>query len=146
MKRMREFAATLVIGAVMGCSGISHVETGPKPDADVVVTGPGTVATTGSRSTAATLGISPGHLPAPGQCRIWEPGTPPGRQRGLPQGDCGFVERRVRPGQWVVYRPGENRKIVEVRSYEAGRGGRVVLTLTRVFDIATGALLRESDN
>ncbi len=31
-------------------------------------------------STAATLGIPPGHLPDMGECRIWIPGTPPGRQ------------------------------------------------------------------
>src|SRR5258706_7886085 len=31
-------------------------------------------------STAATLGVPPGHLPKPGECRIWIPGTPPGRQ------------------------------------------------------------------
>src|SRR2546422_6675984 len=34
----------------------------------------------GGPSTAATLGVPPGHLPKPGQCRIWVPGVPPGHQ------------------------------------------------------------------
>src|SRR2546425_3891701 len=34
----------------------------------------------GGPSTAATLGVPPGHLPKPGQCRIWIPGVPPGHQ------------------------------------------------------------------
>jgi hypothetical protein len=144
--RSQWLATIIVSGALVGCSGVSPPGTDPTPGADVVPTGSGSVVTTGSRSTATTLGIPPGHLPEPGECRIWEPGTPPGQQRRLPRGDCGRVEREIRPGQWLVYRPGENRKIVEVRTYEAGAGRRVVLRLTRVFDVATGALLSEIGN
>jgi hypothetical protein len=71
------------------------------------------------------------------------PGEPPGRQRRLPSAPCGEIERLVRPGQWVVYRPTEDKKIVEIRTYEAGRSGGVLLRWTRVFDVATGALIRE---
>lgn len=143
MARHQRIVPMCLLVAAVGCSGNSPVETGPSPRPDVVATGPGTVVTTGSRSTAATLGIPPGHLPPAGQCRVWEPGRPPGRQRHLPSGDCRAVGHAVRPGQWLVYRPGDNRKVVEVRTYEA-TGGRVVVRFTRIFDIATGALLSES--
>ena len=33
-----------------------------------------------ARNTARALGIPPGHLPPPGECRVWIPGRPPGRQ------------------------------------------------------------------
>ena len=146
MTRSQRLAAILILGALAGCSGVSPSATHPNPDAGVIPTGSGSVVTTGSRSAAATLGIPPGHLPDPGECRIWQPGTPPGQQRRLPRGRCDLVEREVRPGQWLVYRPGDNRKIVEVRAYEAGADRRVVLRLTRVFDFATGALLSEIGN
>jgi hypothetical protein len=109
----------------------------------VVTDAGGVVTTTGERSTAAILKIPPGHLPAPGQCRIWEPGRPPGQQSHLPKGACDTVEQSVNPRQWVVYRPGENKKIVQVRTYEATSRGVVVLRLIRVFDIDTRQLLEE---
>lgn len=141
--RWRGVVSVLALGGCIACSGNSRVESGPSPRAEVLASGNGTVVTDGSSSTAATLGIPPGHLPAPGACRVWEPGRPPGRQRHLPSGSCRDVERQVRPGQWLVYRPGDDRKVVEVRTYEAARSGGIVLRLTRVFDIATGKLLRE---
>ena len=39
--------------------------------------------------------VPPGHLPPPGMCRIWLPGTPPGHQP--PPGDCEELEARVPP-------------------------------------------------
>lgn len=44
--------------------------------------------------------IPPGHMPPPGQCRIWFPGTPPGQQP--PPGDCWELERQVPPGAWLI--------------------------------------------
>jgi hypothetical protein len=139
------FLAVCVFSGSLACSGNSPIQTGPSPRGDVVVTEPGTVVTTGSRSTAATLGIPPGHLPEAGSCRLWEPGRPPGQQRRLPAGPCDAVERQVRPGQWLVYRPGENKKIIEVRTYESAGSRGVVLRFIRVFDAVTGALLSESE-
>lgn len=143
MLRYQSVLVACFVGLGVACTGNSPVETSPSPRPDVVPAGPGTVATTGSRSTAATLGIPPGHLPAAGTCRVWEPGRPPGQQRNLPAGRCDLVERQVRPGQWLVHRPGENKKIVEVRTYEAGSGG-IILRLVRVFDVATGRLISET--
>jgi hypothetical protein len=46
--------------------------------------------------------IPPGHLPPPGMCRIWYPGTPPGHQP--PPGDCRVLSRQVPRGAWLVGR------------------------------------------
>jgi hypothetical protein len=58
---------------------VSSTPADPEPTAEQSAGGPGP-------STAATLGIPPGHLPPVGQCRIWIPGTPPGHQG--PSGDA----------------------------------------------------------
>ncbi|MDH3735357.1 MAG: hypothetical protein OEU54_17635 [Gemmatimonadota bacterium] len=148
--RYQQLAGAVVLAGFIGCSGVSQIETLPAPSGSVgtrgtVVTNDGAVLTTGERSTAATLGIPPGHLPEAGECRVWEPGRPPGQQRGLPQGACELVERRVQPHQWLVYRPGTDRKIVEVRSYDSLPGGGVAVRLIQVFDIASGVLVSERD-
>jgi hypothetical protein len=89
-------------------------------------------------STAARFGIPPGHLPPPGQCKVWIPGEPPGQQKKrYKAGNCGSVARYVPPGGWLVYRPSGDKKEVVVREY--GRSG-VVISI-RAFDIVTGALL-----
>ena len=44
--------------------------------------------------------IPPGHLPAPGECRIWYPGRPAGHQP--PPGDCAALGWRVPPGALLV--------------------------------------------
>lgn len=90
-------------------------------------------------STAATLGIPPGHLPPAGQCKIWIPGTPPGHQG--PSGDCASLARRVPLDGWLVYRPTRNKKEVRVSVYHAQRPGVVVVM--RYFDSKSGRLLRE---
>lgn len=46
------------------------------------------------------VGIPPGHMPPPGKCRIWHPGTPPGQQP--PPGDCRELMHRVPPGADLV--------------------------------------------
>ena len=142
----------LIAGGLCACSGSNpDVETGPAPQKQSI---PGTGSDAGSdpqlknedvpenASTAAKYGIPPGHLPPPGKCRVWAPGEPPGQQKKkYPSGDCDTISGQVPPGAWLVYRPGEDKKEVVVREY--GAGGEV--TATRVFDIVTGALLREVD-
>jgi hypothetical protein len=44
--------------------------------------------------------VPPGHLPPPGECRIWYPDRPPGHQP--PPGNCRELERRVPPGAWLI--------------------------------------------
>ncbi len=46
--------------------------------------------------------IPKGHLPPPGMCRIWHPGTPPGLQP--PPGNCAALSRQVPPGAWLITR------------------------------------------
>ena len=62
------------------------------------------------------LGIPPGHLPPPGQCRIWYPGTPPGHQPKA--GDCTKLEQQVKAGAWLVRRTPGNKKQVQVMVYD----------------------------
>jgi hypothetical protein len=92
-----------------------------------------------SPSTAATLGIPPGHLPPPGQCRVWVPGEPPGHQPRARS--CAGIERTAPAGSWIVYRPTEDRKVVHVRVVDERRPG-VVIHL-RVYDAQRGTLIRE---
>ena len=44
--------------------------------------------------------IPPGHLPPPGACRVWYPGTPPGHQP--PPGSCRELRHHVPRGAWLV--------------------------------------------
>src|SRR3989441_1268956 len=52
----------------------------------------------GGPSTAATLGVPPGHLPRPGECRVWIPGVPPGRQPRPKSRDCAGIASVAPPG------------------------------------------------
>ncbi|MCE8019925.1 hypothetical protein HOP51_07330 [Halomonas sp. MCCC 1A11036] len=45
-------------------------------------------------------GIPPGHMPPPGECRIWYHDSPPGQQP--PPGDCYDMQRRVPPGAALI--------------------------------------------
>ena len=90
-------------------------------------------------STAARFNIPPGHLPPPGQCRVWMPGEPPGQQKKkYPVGRCSTLRSSMPANAWLVYRPTENRK--EVRVWEYGPQ-RTVLR-QRIYDAVTGELLR----
>ena len=94
-------------------------------------------------STAATLGIPPGHLPQAGECRIWIPGTPPGHQPKPKSRPCPGIATIAPAGSWIVYRPTEDRKVVHVREVDSRRAGAVVRI--RIFDIETSRLLREEN-
>src|SRR6266550_1058051 len=72
----------------------------------------------GGPSTAATLGVPPGHLPKPGQCRIWIPGVPPGHQPRPKSRSCEGIEADAPAGSWILYRPTADRKIVHARDVE----------------------------
>ena len=49
---------------------------------------------------AKPVKIPPGHLPPPGQCRIWYPDRPPGHQP--PSGPCHALQYQVPPGAVLV--------------------------------------------
>jgi hypothetical protein len=50
---------------------------------------------------AKPVKIPPGHLPPPGQCRIWFPDRPPGHQP--PPGPCHVLQYQVPPGAVLVH-------------------------------------------
>jgi hypothetical protein len=87
----------------------------------------------------ARLKIPPGHFPPPGQCRVWHPGAPPGHQPA--PGSCSAVEQHVGPGDWLIYRPTSDKKVVRVSFYD-DRSPRVRVAI-RVYDSRTGEFLHE---
>ena len=131
MKAMRGAIGIVAIGALTAC-GV-QINTTPEPElteTQARATGP---------STAATLGIPPGHLPPPGQCKVWIPGDPPGHQakaRG-----CDGIEATAPAGSWVLYRPGKDKKVVHVREMDRREVGLVIHV--RVYDASSGKYLRE---
>jgi hypothetical protein len=85
----------------------------------------------------AHLGIPQGHLPPPGECRIWIPGRPPGHQP--PPQPCG-AGLRVPPGGWLLRRDSDA-KHVRVSVYDTAQSG--IISAIRVYIAATGRFVRE---
>jgi hypothetical protein len=132
---MKKVVLTLIAALALSSCGTMVVASKPssgEPAASSSAGGPGP-------STAATLGIPPGHLPEPGQCRVWIPGVPPGHQG--PPGDCAALASRVPLDGWLVYRPSKDKKEVQVSVYD-GRRPNVVVVI-RFYDADRGTLLRE---
>lgn len=118
--------ALLPVMLLAACSHTVVVNPGPEPRA-------------GGPSTAATLGVPPGHLPPPGLCRIWIPGRPPGHQPRARS--CDGIAADAPAGSWILYRPGEDKKLVHVRVVDDRRAGVVIRI--RVFEVESGKLVRE---
>ena len=57
----------------------------------------------------SSLGIPKGHLPPPGECKVWIPGKPAGQQ-GPPQ-SCGSALRNAPLGAWVITHEGSRYKV-----------------------------------
>jgi hypothetical protein len=133
---MKKTALTLIAALATSACGTVLVTSDPTSDEPAASSqsagGPGP-------STAATLGIPPGHLPEPGQCRVWIPGEPPGHQG--PEGDCAALASQVPLDGWLVYRPSKSKKEVQVSVYD-GRRPNVVVVI-RFYDANRGTLLRE---
>lgn len=121
----------LSLAAVAVCACVQPVVLAPEPERE---RGP---------STAATFGIPPGHLPRPGECRIWIPGAPPGQQPRPRSRSCEGIVDDAPAGSWVVYRPSRNRKYVHVRVIDEQRAG--VIVRVRIFALDTGILVREKE-
>lgn len=134
MRRLVSVCGFAAVLAVACTHATRTVPVGPNPDVR------GARANRGP-STAATLGIPPGHLPEEGECRIWIPGTPPGRQPRPKSRPCAGIEPFAPAGSWIVYRPLDNRKLVYVREIDGRQAGLVIRT--RIYDRETTRLLRE---
>ena len=129
--------ATLAITGLLvlsACTTTRTVVVGPNPE--IRRDGP-------NPSTAATLGVPPGHLPKAGECRIWIPGTPPGQQPKPKSRPCAAIGAVAPAGSWIIYRPTDNKKHVHVREVDGRRAGVVIRT--RIFDIETTRLVREDN-
>lgn len=136
MRSAQSLAACLAILAASACS--SNVELSSSQPPPARRSRPASEASA-HRSTAATLGIPPGHLPPAGECRVWVPGTPPGRQARARS--CARIERTAPAGSWILYRPTADRKVVHVRMVSSDHAGRVVRI--RVYDVERGTYLRD---
>jgi len=108
-----------------------------------IIVAPTPEAETVGASTAAALGVPPGHLPKPGECRVWIPGVPPGRQPRPKSRDCAGIEAVAPPGSWILYRPTADRRLVHVREVNRARVGVVVRV--RVFEVESGRFVREEN-
>ena len=130
---MRTISITIVVLALLAtaCSGFIAVQT-PQPDHPVVVHESRPVH-------PAHIGIPPGHLPPPGECRVWIPGRPPGHQRS--PGNCSMLEAEVPPGAWLVYRPSRDHKHVEVSVYDVKRPHLIVAV--GLYEAESGRFIRD---
>ena len=137
MRSARSVAACLALLAASACS--SNIEMASSRPEPAPRRSRAATEAPGNRSTASTLGIPPGHLPPMGQCRVWLPGTPPGRQARARS--CQGIERNAPAGSWILYRPTADRKVVHVRAISSERAGRVVRI--RVYDVERGVYLRD---
>ena len=132
---MRSASNLLACLALFGATACTTIYAGAEPEPAATPSS----RTSGRRSTAATLGIPPGHLPSAGQCKVWIPGKPPGHQAS--SRDCKGIERHAPADSWILYRPGKDKKVVHVRVVDARRAGIVIRT--RIYDVKTGAYLRD---
>jgi len=129
MPTPRRIAMLTALLGLAGCSTRTVVVTEPAPRERVAV-GP-----------AATLGIPPGHMPRPGECRIWLRGLPPGRQPRPKSRPCAGLATAAPAGSWILYRPATSTRLVHVRIVDEHRAGIVVRL--RVFEIESGTFVRE---
>ena len=79
--------------------------------------------------------IPNGHLPPPGECRLWYPDRPAGHQP--PPYKCGS---RAPAGAWVLQRPVDAPQHVEAVVYDERRPGVVVDV--GIFDSRTGSFIK----
>ena len=86
----------------------------------------------------ANLGLPDGHLPPPGECRIWYPARPAGQQP--PPGKCGALSRQVPAGAWLMRRPDGQPQQVDVTVYDQQLPG--VALSVGIFDARTGSFIR----
>ena len=85
-----------------------------------------------------SLGIPPGEIPSPGECRLWMPDMPPAQQSA--PGACSAVQKKVPAGAWVLHRSEEKSNEVAVNVYRSRWPW--IVSETRYFDYWTGAFLR----
>jgi len=83
------------------------------------------------------LRIPAAQLPAAGQCRLWKPNRPVREQAAA--GPCSEIEPTAPPESWVLYRPRQDPRLVDVRIIDPDQAGLV--TQVRVYDAERGTYL-----
>jgi hypothetical protein len=91
----------------------------------------------GENDDKSPLRIAPNELPAPGECRLWRPGRPVREQPRA--GACAQIEPTAPPESWILYRPSQDPRLVQVRIVDPDQAGLV--TEVRVYDAARGTYL-----
>jgi hypothetical protein len=125
-------ALLLVAGAnLLGCgqSTSRHAETPPVVFEDRLI-----IQDTDDRS---PLGIPLAALPPAGACRLWKAGRPIREQASA--GICSQIEPAAPPGSWILYRPSQDPRLVQVRIVDPDQAG--VVTQVRVYDAERGTYL-----
>lgn len=134
----RLYSNALLLGLVLLCAGVTgcaSFDVGIRAQSKHDVTG-------GLRHEEppphGKLGIPPGHLPAPGECRIWFPGQPPGQQP--PPGKCEHLRHNVPIGAWLIAHPENDDEHVHVNVYHPEhKGHRIGI---RIYNASTGIYVR----
>lgn len=88
------------------------------------------------RDSHSNVRVPDGHLPPPGECRIWHPERPAGQQP--PPGRCSKLASQVPAGAWLIQRPGADQRYA-VSAYDTKQPG--LIFDRAVFDYRGGALV-----
>ena len=91
----------------------------------------------GENDDKSPLRIAPSELPAPGECRLWRVGRPVREQPRA--GACARIEPTAPPESWILYRPSQDPRLVQVRIVDPDQAGLV--TEVRVYDAMRGTYL-----
>jgi hypothetical protein len=116
---------------VLGCGS----KTSPPPEPTPVVFEDRLVI--GENDDKSPLGIAPNELPAPGECRLWRSGRPVREQPRA--GACAQIEPTAPPESWILYRPSQDPRLVQVWIIDPDQAALV--TEVRVYDAVRGTYL-----
>jgi hypothetical protein len=128
-------SGALLAWVAFGVGVVACGKTSPPPDPTPVVFEDRLVI--GENDDKSPLRITPNELPAPGECRLWRPGRPVREQPRA--GACTQIEPTAPPESWILYRPSQDPRLVQVRIVDPDQAGLV--TEVRVYDAARGTYL-----